>query len=156
MICMIRLVFNCMLSGRISNDWTFKSCVSSVPNIQYDFTPAPMDIPAKTFMHPVYFVLPDGSVFLDKKIPKKLDLPIEFFENSVFDRNYYVNLHDIVSSFGNYNYAGARIPLGHSKINVCKFRFLLPSNFEDLAILQYLEYGFPLGLIEDIMFSNQF
>ena len=32
---------------------------------------------------------------------------------------------------------------------MCKFRQLLPTDFNDLSILQYLEFGFPLGLIED-------
>ena len=54
-----------------------------------------------------------------------------------------------VSVHNNYNHLGAHVPLVHSNLNVNKFRQLLPEQFEDLAILQYMEYGFPLGLVED-------
>ena len=58
-------------------------------------------------------------------------------------------LYIIVSSFGNFNFNGARIPLTHTKIKINKFRELLPKHFNDLGLLQYLEFGFPLGLVED-------
>ena len=110
-----------------------------------------MDIPEKTFLEPSYFVLPCGSVFVDRKIPEKFDHPVNFIENPVFPRNYYVELHHSVFSHGTYNHLGARINLSHSKINVDKFRELLPSEFEDLGVLQYMQFGFPLGLVEDFL-----
>ena len=120
--------------------------------LEYNFKPAPLDIPPKTFLSPKYFVLPCGFVFIDKEIPGRFcsELPT-FRESTVFPRSYFVDLHNKVSSFGKYNYAGARIPLEHSNINVDKFRLLLPMSFEDIAILQYMEFGFPIGLNEDFI-----
>ena len=39
--------------------------------------------------------------------------------------------------------------MDHCRLNVDWFRELLPSTFDDLAILQYMQYGFPLGLIDE-------
>ena len=103
------------------------------------------DISPGTYLSPLYFVLKDGSVFIDKKLPS----PCYFTENSEFGIDYFLSLHRRVSSFNTFNYNGARIKLSHSKINVDKFRELLPDFFSDLGLLQYLEFGFPLGLIED-------
>ena len=86
---------------------------------------------------------------MDKNIPLKFDKPVSFSRNREFSTEYFVNLSSSVKQFGTYNHLGARIKLEHSKINVEKFRFYLNSDFDDLAILQYLEYGFPLGLVED-------
>ena len=72
-------------------------------------------------------------------------------DNLQFDKEYYVDLHLKVSSFSTYNHLGARIPLKHSSINISKFRALLPSDYDDKVILQYLEFGFPLGLKEDFL-----
>ena len=119
--------------------------------IDYDFSPAPMDIPPTTFLAPSYFVLPDGSVFVDRKIPENLCDSLTFQENPLFGTNYYVELHNKVLLYDNYNYAGARISLLHNKIKVDKFRQLLTSDFDDLAILQYIEFGFPLGLVDNYL-----
>ena len=89
----------------------------------------------------------DGSVFTDKLLPKNDSY--FFSERAEFDSDYFVNLHSEVSIYNNYNHLGARIALSHSKLNVNKFRQLLPKSFEDLAILQYMEFGFPLGLVDD-------
>ena len=88
---------------------------------------------------------------MDRKIPGNFGQPIHFHENPLFNKDYYVNLHHNVSIYGKYNYAGARISLCHNKINVDRFRQLLPSDFDDLGVLQYLEFGFPLGLVEDFV-----
>ena len=64
---------------------------------------------------------------------------------------YYVDLHFQVKYFNDYNHLGARLPLKHCNINVNKFRSLLPSDYCDKVICQYLEYGFPLGLQEDFV-----
>ena len=127
-----------------------KTCLASDAS-EFDFTPAPLDIPSKTFLKPLYFVLPDGSIFHDRKIPSSIDHFGNFQENLAFPKDYFVNLHKCVKSYDNYNYAGARLKLEHCKINVNKFRVLLPSDFDDLGLLQYLEYGFPLGLNDDYM-----
>ena len=41
------------------------------------------------------------------------------------------------------------VKLEHNVINIDKFRELLPADFEDLSILQYLEFGFPIGLYDN-------
>ena len=87
-------------------------------------------------------------MFTDKLLPENLILPSE---KSLFDRDYFVQLHHDVSAFHTYNYLGARIPLKHSKLNVNKFRELMPGTFDDLSILQFMEFGFPLGLVEDFV-----
>ena len=60
---------------------------------------------------------------------------------------YFVDLHNLVKSYNDYNFKGARIPLAHNSINVAKFRQLL-SEFEYpyIHIMQCIEFGFPLGL----------
>ena len=128
------------------------SCVT--PNsAEFDFTPAPLDMPTNTFLKPIYFVLPCGSVFTDKQIPRKIDnLISDFTENSVFTKDYFVNLHYLVAETGNYNYAGARVELPHNRLRVDRFRDLLPKNFDDLAVLQFMQFGFALGLKEDYVF----
>ena len=94
-------------------------------------------------------MLPEGYVFIDRKIPSKYDIPVNFNKNVSFSSEYFVNLSLKVKEFGTYNHLGARIKLQHSHINVDNFRCFLDSDFEDLAILQFLEYGFPIGLYDD-------
>ena len=97
------------------------------------------DLPPKSFLRPLYFVLPGGQLFIDKQIPEKFDKPHIFMENEEFPPKYFTDLHFYVASFGTYNHLGARIPIPHSRINVEKFREFLPKSFDDLVILQYLQ-----------------
>ena len=63
---------------------------------------------------------------------------------------YFVNLHSAVKMHGVHNYRGARIPLEHNNINVGNFRALLIKFcYPHIHILQFVEYGFPLGLWSD-------
>ena len=49
-----------------------------------------------------------------------------------------------------HNYRGARIPLAHNNIIVCNFRsYLTKYRYPHLHILQFVEFGFPLGLWSD-------
>ena len=107
--------------------------------------PAVKDISSGTFLKPLYFVFQNGFVFHDKHLPGGLI----YEENFNFNCHYFTSLHEQVSSYNTHNFNGARISLQHSKINIKKFRELLPTYFSDLAILQYLEFGFPLGLNEN-------
>ena len=101
------------------------------------------------YLKPLYYVLNNGSVFHDKLLS---DPNIRLIPDKLqFNKDYYVNLHLNVSSFNNYNHLGARISLKHSSINISKFRTLLPLDYDDKVILQYLEFGFPLGLQEDFI-----
>ena len=97
------------------------------------------------------FVLPGNVVFVDKVLPHSKAF---FTENINFSPDYFVALHQLVSSFNqNYpaetpNYRGARVPLRHTKLKIQKWRQLLVG-YEDIDIVQFLEYGFPLGLSEN-------
>ena len=129
-----------------------ESTVDVPVSVALSLTPATLDIPMKTFLKPEYFVLPDGSVFTDRKIPEAFDpKPPKFCANPVFSPDYFVELHHTVASYNQYNFAGARIKLKHNKIDVSQFRKLLPSSYDDFAILQYLEFGFPLGLYDEFI-----
>ena len=79
-----------------SSDFSLGDCSTSI---------APVDIPPRTFLKSTYFALPEGKIFIDKEIPTRYDPdPIKFEENSVFPMNYFVDLHNYVASFGNYNH----------------------------------------------------
>ena len=93
-----------------------------------------------------YFVLPNKLVFADKHLPDTFS-PIQ--ENTRLPMHSFVNLYQNVAIYGTYNYCGARIPLDHTRINISCFRdYLQRINYPDISVLQYLEYGFPLGLVE--------
>ena len=112
-----------------------------------DVTSCPRDLAKGTYLKPIYFVLNDCSVFFDKLLPKPSFTLLP--DNLAFTTDYYDDLHFKVSLFNNFNHLGACIPLKHSKLNVKRFRELLPQDYDDSAILQYMEFGFPLGLQED-------
>ena len=101
------------------------------------------DIPPKIFLKPLYFALPDGKIFLDKHIPKKYDKTPVLCKNIDYPPEYFVSLHFCISSFNTYNHLGARMPLPHNKLKVDKFREFLPKDYDDLVILQYVEYSVP-------------
>ena len=145
----------------VSTDDSISSATDSAPELvssvskpeacQYfsDVTIAPSDLKKGPYLKPLFYVLDNGSVFHDKLLPQPSFKLIP--DNLQFDKEYYVDLHLKVSSFNTYNHLGARIPLKHSSINISKFRALLPSDYDDKVILQYLEFGFPLGLKEDFL-----
>ena len=54
----------------------------------------------------------------------------------------YIQLHNKVFLSGRYNFEGCRIPL-KSNLNKDYFRFML-YGYEDKAICDFLEFGFPL------------
>ena len=89
--------------------------------------------------------LPDGQDFVDKLLPPPSE---ELSQNQEFPSSYFVDLHCKVKLGGTYNFAGARVKLKHVKINVAKFRELL-GDYDDSGVLQYLEFGFPLGLAQE-------
>ena len=114
-----------------------------------DLTFCPKDLDKVSHLKPIYFVLDNGLVFIDKLLPDPSSQLIPRAPN--FSKDYYVQLHYHVSSFNDYNYLGAHVPLQHSYLRVKKFRELLPADYEDSVILQYMEYGFPLGLQEEFV-----
>ena len=94
------------------------------------------------FLKSVDVNLPSGAVFKDKVLPESVSPVIP---NDSFTKEYFLNLHLKVRQHGTYNYAGAKVKLQHSHLNVGLFREYL-KNYDDLEILSYLEYGFPIGL----------
>ena len=89
--------------------------------------------------------LPDGQEFTDRVLPPSSS---EVCHNQDFPPDYFLDLHRKVRLGGTYNFAGARIPLLHSGIDVAKFRHLL-KDYEDIEILQFIEFGFPIGLSQE-------
>ena len=61
-------------------------------------SPAKPDIVAGTFLSPLYFVLKDSSIFMDKKLPSLCT----FSENSDFGNDYFLSLHNQITSFNTY------------------------------------------------------
>ena len=94
------------------------------------------------------FVLPNYELFVSKLLPAT---DVSFVHNSRFSPGYFVALHHTVYTYhGSYptetpNYCGARVPLRHTKLNIQRWRQYLVE-YENSEIVQYLEYGFPLGL----------
>ena len=111
---------------------------------------APTDISPRTYLKPLYFSLPEGLIFVDKLLPENPDFLL-CKSNKDFPPEYFTNLYNHIKSFNVFNHLGARVTLSHNKINVSKFRDYLPIDYDDLVVLQYLEFGFPLGLVEDFV-----
>ena len=89
--------------------------------------------------------LPDGQDFTDKVLPPASS---DICQNLQFPPAYFLDLHRKIRLGGTYNFAGARIPLQHSGFNVAKFRHLL-KDYEDISVLQLIEFGFPISLAQD-------
>ena len=113
---------------------------------------APKDISDGVYLKPAFFVLNDGSVFFDKQLPAN----VQFQPNPKFNKKYFTTLHETVALSLSYNFSGARIKISHSCIRVDRIRELLPLDFDDIAVIQYLEYGFPLGLAENAILKPSF
>ena len=112
-----------------------------------DFIECRPDIPDKIKLLPIKVKVTNDIVFEDRILPKS---NFDFVEASDFPRSYYVDLHLAVKAFNTSNYNGARIPLKYNNINVEKFRaYLSQFNYPHQHILQYIEFGFPLGLWTD-------
>ena len=107
-------------------------------------SPATPSITNTKMLNNLVIKLKDGAEFVDKVLPPPAT---PLVKNKRFPPSYFVRLHEKVRLGGTYNYAGARVKLEHSKVNVEKFRELLV-NYEDIGILQYLQLGFPLGLAQ--------
>ena len=85
--------------------------------------------------------------FMDRLLPPT---QCKFVEHSTFTKQYFVDLHNTVKLSGVHNYRGARIPLAHNNIKVDNFRaYLSKFNYPHIHILQFVEFGFPLGLWSD-------
>ena len=90
--------------------------------------------------------LPNGSTFVDKILPPSAHI---VQEDEVFSAAYFIDLHKKVRLSGTYNFAGAQVELAHSRINVDLFRQKL-EDYDDKVVCQFLQYGFPLGLAQEV------
>ena len=97
-----------------------------------------------------YFILPGGKVFVDKKLPYSSS---NIAPNPNFPIDYFMSMHQaVISDNINYspgtpNHCGARVTLRHSRLKIDNWRRLL-MGYENAHIVQFLEFGFPLGLSE--------
>ena len=157
--------FTCDQSA--TNDTNASSCLTpvqipaytatvgaDVPAIEDSLPTVPM--PAKPLLRPstlpdTCYVLPGNRVFVDKVLPP---ICTKLVQNADYPIAYFVGLHALVSSptlqYRAYtpNYLGARIPLQHTELNIERWRFHLVG-YEGAEIVQFLEYGFPLGLSDN-------
>ena len=114
-------------------------------------------VPAKPILKPSLlntcrFTLPSGKCFLDKVLPRPT---VKMVEHSRFNAAYFIDLHNRVATAGQRgqyswqhgtpNYLGARIPLEHTTFNLPYWREQL-IGYGNVEVLQFLEYGFPLGI----------
>ena len=97
------------------------------------------------------FILPGNKVFIDRILPP---LTQRLRQNGDFPTDYFVCLHKLVAAAtalyppGTANYLGARIPLQHTSLNIARWRYHL-TGYEGAEIIQFLEFGFPLGLSDN-------
>ena len=95
-------------------------------------------------------VLPDYKIFVDKVLPAP-DVLMQ--PNPEFGCDYFVALHKYTIAPGQWypeftpNHKGARIPLRHPRLQIDNWRKML-QGYHEPEIVQFLEYGFPLGLRE--------
>ena len=109
-----------------------------------DFIECKQDIIKVEKLCYLHVKLTESLTFLDRELPPST---FDFTESDDFTRQYFVNLHENVKKFGVHNYRGARIPLKHNNIKVEELRSLLfRFNYQDIHILQFIEFGFSLGL----------
>ena len=112
-----------------------------------DFIICEPDISKLDSLKPCEVTVTEKVKFTDRLLPPtecKLD------EHATFSKSYFVNLHNAVKMHGVHNYRGARIPLAHNNIKVDRFRFFLTKfGYPHIHILQFIEFGFPLGLWSD-------
>ena len=109
-----------------------------------DFVECKPDIIKPEVLRPLNVNVTDKIIFVDRMLPPT---QFSFNENPAFTRSYFLNLHEAVKVYNVSNYKGARIPLQHNNINVDNFRsYLTKFSYPHIHILQYVEFGFPLGL----------
>ena len=101
-------------------------------------------------------VIFNNKVFIDRLMPPPAK-PITHHPR--FTPSYYVALHNLTSRAGRDgngfwypsntpNYRGARIPLAHTGLKINNWRKHLFGYGDSNELLVFMEYGFPLGLVE--------
>ena len=116
-------------------------------SIVQNFVDCKPDIVKPEVLRPKNVNVTESLVFMDRILPTS---QYQFLENKSFSKSYFLDLHKAVKVYNVNNYKGARIPLEHNNINVAKFRsYLTKFSYPHIHILQYIEFGFPLGLWSD-------
>ena len=98
----------------------------------------------------------NDKFFIDRILPAPTK-PI--IAHARFTPTYYVALHNLVAGPGNDgrgfwypsntpNYKGARIPLAHTGLHISNWRKHLIGYGDCSELLQFMEFGFPLGLVD--------
>lgn len=142
-------------SSSLSGDQT---ALSNLPFAQADEVPPSFLVPAKpvartNHLKEIKISFNDG-MFIDRVLP---DSNKALTPHPRFTPTYYVALHNLAASTGHDgngfwypsntpNYMGARIPLVHTGLNIENWRYHLTGHGEVNELLQFLQYGFPLGL----------
>ena len=117
---------------------------------------APAKPVAKTSCLKEFKVSYNNRVFIDRELPTPTK-PLT--PHPRFTPAYYVALHNLVAGGGHDgngfwyppntpNYRGARIPLAHTGLKIKNWREHLVGYGECSELLQFMEFGFPLGLVE--------
>ena len=66
-----------------------------------------------------------------------------------------MDLYKKISAFNQFNYCGARIPLKHNGLRIEVWRNKLVG-YHDTKLIEFLEFGWPLGLDPDIELISSF
>ena len=112
-----------------------------------DFIQCAPDIDKPEFLKSLEVEITDKIKFLDRSLPPTQCV---HSEHSTFNRAYFLELHERVKIYDTNNYRGARIRLEHNNINVDVFRsHLTKYSYPYMHLMQYVEFGFPLGLWTD-------
>ena len=112
--------------------------------------------PAKPLLKPstlkdTCYILPENKVFVDKILPASDSM---LTQSAAYPLDYFIGLHSLISAptahYPAYtpNYCGARLPLQHTGLKIPRWRYHL-TGYEGAEIIQYLQYGFPLGLSDN-------
>ena len=123
----------------------FDECIETQP-----VAPAKPSIKVSNLSDRCY-VLPNYSIFVEKLLP---ETHLILDSNQVYPVDYFVALHEAVTAPGVHfragtpNYLGARIPLSHTSLNIKNWHELL-MDYPHREIVQFLEFGFPLGLQQE-------
>ena len=125
----------------------FGSCKDEEFDVPADAVP---DLEQNVFLKSNKILLKSGKCFVDKILPR-CSSSIEL--NQEYPSSYFIDLHNKVRQSGTYNFAGARIELQHNKIKVDVLREML-AGYDDIEVCQFLQYGFPLGLAQEIFLDQ--
>ena len=116
------------------------SCQNVVP----DFIVCKPDIAKPEALKSFEVDITSNQKFTDRKLPPT---SCNLVEHPIFNRAYFLDLHQRVKVFDTNNYSGARIRLEHNNIKIDTFRQLLMKHtYPHMQLCQFVEYGFPLGL----------